>query len=455
MSVLYSDACPEMLYAMNISGANPIHIADVPTSGQPAEFRLNQRISADILKVSGDQVTMVVQGQQVVGRIAGGDQTSLAGQKMAQFIVRGMTDGVLQLQLVPTDAGQAVTSSLANQWSILAQNLLQLNGLPLSEENLSMGRALLGAGLPVTSQLINTMQSALSGIANWGQTEADVSASLISNGLPLSTGTLSLALQNLPSLIDSFQKLQTQLESLVKTGGSAETRSLAGNALQVLNSTTINVGENSTNIMAQIRNSIATLGKSLEAHLADAVKNNSSPGNDGLLSLANLRRQLVNEGNNGAVRGIDHFMDSLRQMQFLNTGSPRDLTNPPWLMVNLPLTAQQSKDQSNLQNANIKISYRADENGKEIDPDNNRMVFTVELDPEHYLEVDLSMVQKRVGAWLTAPDDQWKQLIESELPSLKDGLEAIGYQMQFARCETKAQTSVVDSSPPHKVNIEA
>ena len=148
-------------------------------------------------------------------------------------------------------------------------------------------------------------------------------------------------------------------------------------------------------------------------------------------------------------------MDSLRQMQFLNTGIPRDPTNPPWLVVNLPLVAQQSQDQSKMQNANIKISYRADENGKEIDPDNNRIVFNVELDEEHFLEVDLSMVQKRVGAWLTAPDDQWKQLVESELPSLKDGLEAIGYQMQFARCETKAQTSVVDSSPPHKVNIEA
>jgi hypothetical protein len=449
-----------MLNAMNITGANPIHLADTQTSGQPGEFRLNQRISADILKVSGDQVTMVVQGQQVVGRIAGGDQTSLAGQKTAQFIVRGMADGVLQLQIVPTDAGQTASSSLSNQWSILAQNLLQLNGLPISEENMAMGRALLGAGLPITSQLINTMQSALSGIANWGQTEADMSASLLSNGLPLSTGSLSLALQNLPSLIDSFQKLQGQLETLLKSSSSAETRSLAGNALQILNSTTINSGETSANIMAQVRNSIAILGKPLEAHLADALKNNTSlQGNNadanGLLSLAYLRRQMLNEGNNSVVREIDHFMNSLRQMQFLNTASPRDPTNPPWLVVNLPLAAQQSQNQPNLQNANIKISYRADENGKEIDPDNNRIVFTVELEKGHNLEVDLSMVQKRVGAWLTAPDDEWKSLIESELSTLKDGLESIGYQMQFARCETKAQTSVIDTSIVNRVNIEA
>jgi len=444
---------------MNITGANPIHIAETPTSGQPAEFRLNQRISADILKVSGDQVTMVVQGQQVVGRIAGGDQTSLAGQKMAQFIVRGMADGVLQLQLVPNDAGQAITSSLANQWSILAQNLLQISGLPLSEENMNMGRALLSAGLPITPELINSMQSALAGINNWGQAEANVSASLISSGLPLSTGSLQLALQNLPSLIDSFQKLQGQLENLVKISGSAETRSLAGNALQVLNDSTINLSNNSSNIMTQIRASIATLGKSLEAHLADAIKNNTSLLNDnhdasGMLALAYLRRQLVGEGNNGVVREIDRFMDSLRQMQFLNAASPKDPTNPPWLMVNLPLAAQQSQ-QPDLQNANIKISYRADENGQEIDPDNNRIVFTVELDSSHFLEVDLSMVQKRVGAWLTAPDDEWKKLVESELPSLKTGLESIGYQMQFARCETKAKTTVIDTSNTHKINIEA
>jgi hypothetical protein len=449
-----------MLNAMNITGANPIHIAETPSAGQPAEFRLNQRISADILKVSGDQVTMVVQGQQVVGRIASGDQSSLAGQKMAQFIVRGMADGVLQLQVVPSDAGQVITSSLANQWSILAQNLLQLNGLQANEENMMMGRALLSAGLPINSELINTMQTALAGIANWGQTEADVSASMISGGLPLSTGSLSLALQNLPSLIDSFQKLQTQLESLLKTSGSLETRDLAANALQVLNKATINFGDTTTNIMTQIRNSMATLGKSLESHLADAIKNNNSlldasKDSNGMLALAYLRRQLVSEGNNGAVRQIDHFMDSLRQMQFLNAGTPRDPTNPPWLVVNLPITIQQSQNQPNLTNVNIKISYRADEDGKEIDPDNNRIVFTVDLDQDNTLEVDLSMVQKRVGAWLTAPDDDWKQLIESELPSLKNGLEAIGYQMQFARCETKAKTSVIDTSFTHRVDVEA
>ena len=402
---------------------------------------------------------MVVQGQQVVGRIAGGDSTSLAEQKMAQFIVRGMADGMLQLQIVPSEVGQTVISSLANQWSILAQNLLQLNGLPVNDETLALGRALLGAGLPITSELMNNMQSALAGIANWGQTQADVSAQMISNGLPLSTGTLSLALQNLPSLIDSFQKLQFQLESLVKTSSSADIRDLAGNALQILKGTAINFGETTANIISQIRNSIAVLGKPLEAHLADAVKNNtnlagSTQDANGLLTLAYLRRALTGEGNSGPIREIDHFMDSLRQMQFLNTGVPRDPTNPPWLVVNLPLSLQ-SQNQADLQNANIKISYRADENGQEIDPDNNRIVFTVELDQDHSLEVDLSMVQKRVGAWLTAPDDDWKRLIEEELPSLKSGLESIGYQLQFARCETKTQTSVIDTTNAHRVNIEA
>lgn len=445
---------------MNVSGTNSIHVADTQVTGQPAEFRLNQRITADILKVSGDQVTLVIQGQQVVGRVAGGDQSTLEADKQAQFLVKGMIDGILQLQLIPTETGQSVTSTLANQWTILAQNLLNLNGLEINDQTLMLGKALLSAGLPVNSELINQMQSVLSGIKNWGQTEADLSASLISNGLPLSSGSISLTLQNLPSLMASFEKLQSQLENLLTTNSSFDTRSLAQQALNILRGTLIDFGDSPANLISQIRNSIAILGKSLESHLADALKNNNQLANagqdsSGLLTLAYLQRQLTSEGRMGVAQDIDRFMDSLRQMQFLNSAVPKDPTNPPWLVVNLPLTVKNPQNQTDLQNANIKISYRADEEGKEIDAGNNRIIFTIPLDEDNSLEVDLSMVQKKVGAWLTAPDEDWKGIIDEELPSLKAGIEAIGYQMQFIRCETKLPTSVIDLSSVHRVNLEA
>ena len=99
---------------MNVLGASPIRTIDQPSS-QPVEFRINQRISAEILKVSGDQVSMVVQGQQVVGKVTAGDQSGLLSERQAQFIVRGMVDGVLQLQIVRPDACLLYTSDAADE----------------------------------------------------------------------------------------------------------------------------------------------------------------------------------------------------------------------------------------------------------------------------------------------------------------------------------------------------
>jgi hypothetical protein len=440
---------------MDISGANSVRFVETPTTNQPVEFRVNQRISAEILKVSGDQVSMVVQGQQVVGKLTSGDQAYLLGnQKNAQFIVKGLTDGVLQLQYIrPNVSG---TTSIQNQWTILAQNLLLANDLPVNESTLTIGRALLSAGLPITPDLVENLQNALGNISSWGQADADTAAMLISNGLPLSQGSLSLALQKLPSLADSFQQLQTLLANLAETGSSA-TKPLAERSLSLLQSLSINWNGQPTEIMKQLAQAISILGKSMEAQLKNILDEKSQlPENlnsaDGLLALAVLRRSLANEGNGQVVKEIDRFMDNLRQMQFLNASQTNDPTNSPWLLVSLLLNPGE-KNNPNMVPAHLKIAYRADEEGKNIDPENNRIILSIQLEDDNYLEVDISMVQKRIGAWMTVPDEEWRQLAEEELPNLKNSLEDLGYFMQFIRCEVKTPASMVADVPINKINI--
>ena len=83
---------------MNINGLPPIGISERPGE-QSLSLRTNQRIGAEVLRVSGSQVELNVQGVRVVARLLPGEQSvSLQDRRYAQFVVQGMVDGVLQLQ---------------------------------------------------------------------------------------------------------------------------------------------------------------------------------------------------------------------------------------------------------------------------------------------------------------------------------------------------------------------
>ncbi|MBI9044898.1 MAG: hypothetical protein JEZ06_10450 [Anaerolineaceae bacterium] len=446
---------------MEISGAYNLRPID-PSGQRTLELRVNQRVTAEVLNVSGDQVELAIQGTRVVGRVAPGNETTeLLNRGAAHFIIRGVDEGVLQLQLVPPEEARAQIG-IQTQWTILASNLLKLNGLPLNQENMMIGRALLSLGLPISPELISKLMESLSGLGNWGQAEADLAAVMLSNGLPLSSGTISLALQQLPSLAEAFQGLEEMLGKLMQSNPESNIQNLAQRSLSFLNSATIDWSASASELMKQLTESISIWGKSLESHLVDLIKIGGSSAEDpdnsmGLLTFAQLRRALAQSGNTNLVNEIDRFMDAIRQMQLSNTSQINDPTNPPWLLLDLPLKmGPGQEEQQSHDAANLRISYRADEEGKSIDPDNNRLVLNIDLSDGHVLEVDLSMVGKRVGAWMTVSSEGWKTLVEEELPSFEKGLETLGYTMQFANCEVKFKAKVMpEERIINKLDLEA
>lgn len=442
---------------MEISGSTTIRYVDA-ISRKPLELRVDQRVNAEILNVSDDQVNLVIRGTRVVGKLETDSQASmLSGQKNAQFIVKGMVDGVLQLQVVKPGMLQE-QSTISTQWSILAQNLLQLNSLEINPSNIMIGRALLSIGLPITNDLVGMMEQALTGLGTWGQPEADLAAVLLSNGLPLSSGTLNLAIQRLPTITDAYQSLENKLTQWMNSAGlRGDIRVIAEKALAVLQNGVVDWSAASPDLVKQLNQAVAIWGKSLESQLAEFVTakgglQENIEAATGLLSIAALRGELVKRGEIRLVGEVDRFLDSIRQMQFSNATQKNDPTNPPWLVMELPLISAKNDA---LNQANLKIAYRANEKGKSIDPENNRLVLSLNLDADNLIEVDLSMVGKRVGAWLTVSSGDWRDLVEQEIPSLKAGFEKLGYAMQFARCEVKQPALVAGmQASQSKIDLE-
>jgi len=422
---------------MLVQGLQPVQ-SGARQIDQPLQLHLNQKVTAEILSVNGEQIDMVIQGVRVIGRLQTSDQAAmLEDRRLAQFIVKGSIDGVLQLALAksPEITLAAQPTSTLN---VLSQNLLVLNNLEVTEQNMLLGKALLNHGLPVTQQLMDELSQVLNGIGKWGQTEANMAAALKAGGMPLTQNTLALALQTLPSLVDSVTKLQTQLMSLSQGQAGPEITRLAEQALKLIQSATLDWSKDLPTLLNDLKQAVSVWGKSLESELAKQVKGDTIQGNEGWLSLANLRKALEGSGYRSTVQSIDQFMEGVRQMQFLNTARPVENGNPPWLLVNLPVAAHipgQPTQQGDLFPASLRIAYRTHGKTKRIDPENTRLVLTVDLQNGDYVTADLSFIGKKVGAWLSVSTEDLKEQAIANLPDLEGRLEELGLTLKVANCE--------------------
>jgi hypothetical protein len=359
-----------------------------------------------------------------------------------------MVDGVLQLQVVP-DTGASVSSSQLVQWSTLAKNLLTMLELPLTEENMNISKALLSQGLPVTEDLVLEMQDALKGLQSWGQNEANLAAALKAGGYPLSSGVLELMMKNLPEMGQGARQLEQQLTALMQSRTTpAEIRSLAHEAVDLLQQVVMKWDGSPENLKQQLTGFVNLFGKSVESQLYRALLEGgqlaeNSNGNEGLLLLSNLQYTLNKNGYKELAGEVERFLDSARQMQFLNTAQLKDPSNPPWLVLNLSLGVGQ---QGNTVPSHLRVAYRSGGKDKEIKTQDTRLVLTLELGEGEYMETDLSMLGKRVGAWMRVPDESWRDLVEAEIPSLEIALEELGFQLSFSRCEVNQDRVVVDEA---------
>ncbi len=425
---------------MLVQGLQPVQPGARPVD-QPLQLHLNQKVSAEILSVNGEQIEMVIQGYRVVGRLQTNDQAAqLQDQRFAQFIVKGSIDGVIQLALAKA-ADTALAKQPTSALAMLSQNLLILGNMETTDQNIMLGKALLSHGLPINNQTLEELSQALNGLPGWGQTEADMAAALKAGGMPLTQSTLSLALQTLPTLADSVSRLQSQLTDLAKGQAGTEIARLAKQVLTLLQSATLDWSKEQPLLLDDLKQAISVWGKSLEAELARQANGEKLQSADSWLSMVQLRRALDEGGLRTAVRTIDQFMEGVRQMQFLNTARPIENGNPPWLLVNLPVAAHipgQANQQNGFFPASLRIAYRSEGKVKRIDPENTRLVLTVDLQDGDYVTADLSIIGKRVGAWLSVSSEDLKDRAVENLPDLETRLEKLGLSLKVAHCDVAA-----------------
>ncbi|MBI9047926.1 MAG: hypothetical protein JEZ00_00785 [Anaerolineaceae bacterium] len=413
----------------------------------------------------------MIRGIRVIGKLLSPEQSAeLANRQSAQFIVKGMVNGELQLKLLGELQSTPITTQ-ESQWITLSKNLLHIIKMPVDDENVMLAKALLKNNLPVTQKLMEQMKTALQSLGQWGEAEAEMAAALKSGGFPISNGSLALALQKLPDFNSNVQDLQMAIRQQIQKESSPEVRQLLESGLKFLENLRIDLSAPPEQMAEQIKNIITVFGKSIEANIAGMVDSsnlNAMIDDEGNLNLLlNLRNHFLNRNESAAVKLLDTMINSMRQMQFLNTAQMTDPLDPPWLTVNLPINAgalqeSQQKNQNNFTPANIKISYQSGQKDKKISAQDTRLILSFELDHSSKIKIDISMLGKKMGAWMTVNSEKWKSLVDDESLSFKAAMERLGYELQFTKCNVSHDISMLDMSTTdnsipvvERVNIEA
>ncbi|MCL4559604.1 MAG: hypothetical protein M1281_03185 [Chloroflexi bacterium] len=414
---------------MNLAG--PVPLTPVYRSAEPAlSLQPNQRITAEILQVSGDRVALSIQGVTVLARLSSPEQASmLVERQFTQFIVRDVSSQSITLQLANSPAAPAAASQLRS--TNLLPRLLQEIGLPALPENISLVRASLSQGLPITPALIRELQQALASGGSWDARDAQLAAWLRACGLPLTRGSLELAREMHPDIGQVAGRLQSLIGSLPGVPAA-----LTEDARAVLMQINLAAGGPAENQPTRVIQAVKLLGRSLEHSLAEAVLNGSSltvnEAESGSLILARLRAALPQNKTHSLRSALDAFLDGLRWVHFLNALPDSDPIQGRWVHLNLPFqSCSPGKEPGTI---HLKVAYDSRGENTRINPCYTRLVFQIDLPAGEKLEVDLSVAGRQVSAEITASSQVLCDLARFELPDLETGLARLGYSMKRSQC---------------------
>ncbi len=421
---------------MNISGPLPVP-SQQRSDESPLMLRLNQRFAAEVVQVAGDRVYLEIDGVQVVAKLTTPDQAAaLANRQTANFVVRDLSGQMISLQLASAVADN--TTSATSSESDLVANLLNNISVPLTDENISLAQALLKQGIQVTPELIDELRSMLNQAkaaqakeagtqgaqATWGQTEAQTAAMLKAAGLPVTAGTLSLAMAEMTPLADAFARLKTKLSDFAKGGLSPGMNSLVQNALARLTGLVVDWGASPSDMAENLRQAITNMGSSLEHELADLVNQGTGSLSDAqaesvMMALAQLRKELARAGPHPLLDEIDRFMDELRMRQFKNAEPFSTPVKEQWLNLDIPLGLPNalSKEYADLQSSPLRVSFHVEDDARKIDMAHSRLVIQVELSAEEMLQVDLSIVAHKMGPGSLLPATTCLKRLKPAFPS--------------------------------------
>jgi hypothetical protein len=191
---------------------------------------------------------------------------------------------------------------------------------------------------------------------------------------------------------------------------------------------------------------------SLERELTQLIRNkteflNHTETQNVLTTLTRLRNELTGLGT--VSKDIEQLLDRIRWMQFENVQPQSVPIKEQWLTFELPLgAAGVTPNQQQQPTVQIRVSYQGGGRKRVIDPNNTNVTMHFELGiNDEFIDVNLAVVERKIGAQVTVSDGQLQPIAEDELNALEVGLEEIGYFLQTAHFEVsrKSPLQVSDS----------
>jgi hypothetical protein len=76
-----------------------------------------------------------------------------------------------------------------------------------------------------------------------------------------------------------------------------------------------------------------------------------------------------------------------------------------------------------------------------------------DLDSSSKIKIDISMLGKKMGAWMTVSSEEWKAKVEEETPSFEAAMETLGYAVQFTKCNVSRDVSMAEQNVEFDMDV--
>ena len=154
--------------------------------------------------------------------------------------------------------------------------------------------------------------------------------------------------------------------------------------------------------------------------------------------LARLPGELAGKAPESVAKDIEQLLDRVRWTQFRNVEPQTPPMRGNWLTLELPvITTAQGNVQSQPEIVQIRIAYQSKGGEKrKIDINNTHLVMHFELDEINSMDVDLAIIERKIGARVTVSNPVLQPMAEDELPALASGMEELGFILKTTYCET-------------------
>ncbi len=401
------------------------------TSTQDLSIRLNDRVNAQVLSVTGTQAILEINGYPIVARLTSNEQAAeLSSRKAAEFIITRLSRDEITLKL----AGKAdAIEPGAVQVPVRdpAPDISDWLGLKGTRDELYLIKSALRENLPLTKELVNQLLGAVNAADLRMPEGIDLAVRLKTAGLPVTEESLKIAGQFthfelarvLDRLVMNLREISSQIPDSNPLSGEIK------KMMAQLGKMIPDLSESEDHLNTALRELFRFLGKPYESlireELAGEKLENDAPN---LLDLLQLGKSLKESGQTRVSQEIDRFLDQVRQNQFMNIKPDTAPGKGTWGEVNFIVQWQNAKNYQTA-DAKIKISYRQDKHPKVIDPQFTNIILQVDLEPTKEVIVNLSLCQKKVMAEIMSSRYEVMQMFKESLPEFEELMTDMGYNV--------------------------